>query len=130
MQSVRRNLKLQFQLTLFLMFPIFQKYLSSQVTTNKMVNSVVSHPCLSYFFKLLRVLFVSRMLVYSTIVWENFFNLWFSHSWKNALNICIFTHALVSHSKLQARLFENLFPPRQKGRRKIWFALSKFNQKI
>ena len=30
---------------------------------------------------------------------------------ENALNLGIFTHALVPHSKLQARFFENLFPP-------------------
>ena len=29
----------------------------------------------------------------------------------NALNIDIFTHALVPYSKLQAECFENLFPP-------------------
>ena len=34
---------------------------------------------------------------------------------ENALNMCIFTHALVPHLKLQAGVFENLFPPRQKG---------------
>ena len=60
-----------FQHTLFLMFPIFQKYLNPQVRTNKLVNSVVYHPCPlklasgmhPYFFKLLRVLSLSRMLV-------------------------------------------------------------------
>ena len=45
-------------------------------------------------------------------VWENFFNLWCS---ENALNLCIFTHALVPHSKLQVEFFENLFPLRRKG---------------
>ena len=29
----------------------------------------------------------------------------------NALNLGIFTHAPVPHSKLQAEFFENLFPP-------------------
>ena len=35
---------------------------------------------------------------------------------ENALNLCIFTHAPVPHSKLQVEFFENLFPPRQKGK--------------
>ena len=30
---------------------------------------------------------------------------------ENALNLGIFTHAPVRHSKLQAEFFENLFPP-------------------
>ena len=47
------------------MFPPFQKHLNPQVRTNKMVNNVVYHPCLSrlassihlsFFFKLRRVL--------------------------------------------------------------------------
>ena len=55
--SVHRCLIRLFQRTLFLMFPLFQKYINSQVRTNKMVN------ILSYFFKLLRPLSLSRMLV-------------------------------------------------------------------
>ena len=31
---------------------------------------------------------------------------------ENALNLGIFTHAPVPHSKLQAEVFENLFPPK------------------
>ena len=34
---------------------------------------------------------------------------------ENALNLCIFIHAPVPHSKLQVGFFENLFPPRRKG---------------
>ena len=34
---------------------------------------------------------------------------------ENALNLCIFTHAPVLHSKLLVEFFENLFQPRQKG---------------
>ena len=34
---------------------------------------------------------------------------------ENALNLCIFTHAPVPHSKLQAEFFENLFCPSKKG---------------
>ena len=32
------------------------------------------------------------------------------------LNLCIFTHAPVPHSKLQVQFFENLFPPRAKNK--------------
>ena len=49
---------------------------------------------------------------------------------ENALNLLLFTHAPVPHSKLQAEFFENLFPLRRKRWRKLWLTLSKFNQKI
>ena len=92
-QSVQRSLNLLFQRTLFLIFPPFQKYLNPQVRINKLVNSVVYHPCPSilawginpYFFKLCSVLSLTRMLVEFSLtfilyhVWENFFNLWSSH---------------------------------------------------
>ena len=48
---------------------------------------------------------------------------------EKALNLCIFTHVPVSHLKLQVKFFENLFSTMGKGWRKLWFALSKFNQK-
>ena len=44
---------------------------------------------------------------------------------ENALNLLIFFHAPVPQSKLQVEFFENLFPPRQKGWRKLWFAFIK-----
>ena len=64
--------------------PSFSKYLNPQVRINKLVNIVVHHPCPSrlasgihpYFFKLLRVLSLSRMLVEFSLtcifhhVWE------------------------------------------------------------
>ena len=70
-KSVQRKLNLLLQRTLFLMFPLFQKYLNSQVRNSKLLNSVVYHSCPSrlasgkdpYFFKLLRVLSLSRMFV-------------------------------------------------------------------
>ena len=34
---------------------------------------------------------------------------------ENALNLCVFTHAPIPHSKLQAEFFENLFPQRRNG---------------
>ena len=49
---------------------------------------------------------------------------------ENALNLCIFTHTAVHHSKLQAEFFEYLFLPSRKGWSKLWYVLSKFNQKI
>ena len=92
MQSVKRSLNLLFQHTLFLMFHLFQKYLNTQVRTRKLVNSVVYHLCPSvlasgihpYFFKLLRVLSLSRMVVQYSLtcifhhVWKKIFNLWCS----------------------------------------------------
>ena len=71
-QSVERSLNLLFQCILFLMFPQFQKYLNPHVRNNKLVSSVFTtlvlqdQPqgyILSYFFKLVRVLALSRMLV-------------------------------------------------------------------
>ena len=44
-QSVHKCINPLFQRTLFLIFPLFQKYLNPQVGTSKMVNSVVYHPC-------------------------------------------------------------------------------------
>ena len=44
-QSIQRSLNLLFQRTLFLMFPLFQKYLNPQFRTNKLVNTVVYHFC-------------------------------------------------------------------------------------
>ena len=92
-QSVQRSLNLLFQHTLFLVFPLFQKYINPQVRTNKLANRFVYHLCSSilasgiqpYFFKLLRVLSLSRMLVQFSLtcifhhVWEKIFNLWCSH---------------------------------------------------
>ena len=49
---------------------------------------------------------------------------------EDALNQSIFTYASVPQLKIRVEFFENLFPPRQKGWRKLWFALLKFNQKI
>ena len=92
-QSVQRSLNLLFQHTLFLVFPLFQKYINPQDRTNKLANRFVYHLCSSilasgikpYFFKLLRVLSLSRMLVQFSLtcifhhVWEKIFNLWCSH---------------------------------------------------
>ena len=88
---------------------------------------------LSYFFKLLRVLSLSRMLNEFSLtctfhhVWENFFSLW---CWK-----CIETLHFYSCTspplKTPGRIFLKMcFPQNEKGGwRKLWFALLKFGQK-
>ena len=110
------------------MFPLFQKYLNPQVRNSKLVNSVVYHSCPSrlasgkhpYFFNLLRVLSLSRMLV-------EFSDLYIPQSvakvfqfmvftLENAFNLNIFTHAPVAHSKLQIQCFENMFSPWPRAR--------------
>ena len=59
-------------------------------------------------------------------VWENFFQFMvFTFLENESLNLCIFTQTPFPHSKLQVEVFENLFPLRRKGRRKLRFALSK-----
>ena len=134
MQSVKRSLNLLFQHTLFLMFPLFQKYLNTQVRTKKLVNSVVYHLCPSilasgihpYFFKLLRVLSLSRMLVQFSLtcifhhVWEKIFNLWCSHQKMNL----IYAFLLMPQFSTQNSRYNFLkicFPqgPRTKGWRKL-----------
>ena len=35
---------------------------------------------------------------------------------ENELNLCIFSHAPVPHSKLLVQIFKNLFPPRAKNK--------------
>ena len=42
-------------------------------------------------------------------VWQRFFKFMMFAFLENALNLGIFTHALVPYSKLQAELFKNLF---------------------
>ena len=53
-------------------------------------------------------------LVYSTMCGKIFQFMVFMFR-ENALNLCIFAHAPVPHSKLQVEFFENLFPPNTKG---------------
>ena len=48
-------------------------------------------------------------------LWENFKLMMFTFL-EYALNLCIFTHDLVLHSKLQIKFCENLFPqPAESG---------------
>ena len=83
-----------------------------------MVNSAVYQPFPAR-FTLIGALSVSRMIAEYSLICV------FHHVWKkvkfmvftfleNALNLGIFTHVPVSHSKLQAEIFENLFPPTAK----------------
>ena len=121
-KSVQRKLNLLLQRTLFLMFPLFQKYLNSQVRNSKLLNSVVYHSCPSrlasgkdpYFFKLLRVLSLSRMFVECSDLYippcvaKRFQFL--VVTLENALNLSIFTHAPVTHSKLLVHVLKICFP--------------------
>ena len=130
-QTVQRSLNLLFQSTLFLMFPLFQKYLNPQVRANKLVNSFVYHPCPSilassihpypYVFKLLKG-FISLQhacWILSDLYIPSRMGKLFQFmvfTLENALNLCIFTHAPVPHSKLQLQFFENLCPRRAKNK--------------
>ena len=127
------------------MFPLFQKYLNTQVRTNKLVDSVVYHLCPSilasgihpYFFKLLRVLSLSRMLVQFSLtcifhhVWERIFNLWCSHQKMNWIYAFLLMPQFPTQNS-RYNFWKICFPqgPRTKGWRKLWFALLKFHQKI
>ena len=116
------------------MFPLFKKYLNPHVRTNKMKISLkdtsfhISLKSLGFYLSQ-ECLLNFLQLVYYTMC-GNVFQFTVFTFLENALNLCIFTHAPVPHSKFQAEFFENVFPPRRKGWRKLWFALSKFNQKI
>ena len=145
MQSVNR---IFLKHTLFLIFRHFQKYLNPQVRTKKLVNNVFYHSCplrsrlaslgyiFLYFFKLLRVLsFQNACWIFSdlyipTCVRKFFQIMLFTFLENHWILLSFFTLALVPHSKLLVEFFENRFPLRQKGWRKLWFAVSKFNQKI
>ena len=130
-QTVQRSLNLLFQSTLLLMFPLFQKYLNPQVRANKLVNSFVYHSCPSilasrihpypYFFKLLKG-FISLQhacWILSDLYIPSRMGKLFQFmvfTLENALNLCIFTHAPVPHSKPQLQFFENLCPSRAKNK--------------
>ena len=96
-QSVQRSLNVLFQCTFFLMFPFFQNV--STPGQNQEIGKQCWLPplilqdqpqgyILSCFFKLVRVLSLSRMLVEFFLAcifhhaWEKFFNSWCSHSQK------------------------------------------------
>ena len=130
-QTVQRSLNLLFQSTLYLMFPLFQKHLNTQVRANKLVNSVVYHPCPSilasrihpypYFFKLLKG-FISLQharWIFSDLYIPSRVGKLFQFmvfTLENALNLCIFTHTPVPHSKSQVQFFENLCPSGAKNK--------------
>ena len=58
-----------------------------------------------------------------------FFNLWCSHS-KKIIEPLLFYSCPSPPLKTPGRMFWKYIPTRQKGWSKLWFALSKFNQKI
>ena len=125
-------------------FLSFEKISEPPSQNQKMVNSVVYHPCTSrvtsriHFFHIpLNYLgfYLSQFVELSLtcifhLMWETFFQFMVLTFLENALNLCIFTHTLVPDSKLQVELFENLFPPIRNRWGKLRFALSKFNHKI
>ena len=126
-QSVQRSLNLLFQRTFFMMCTLFEKYRNLLVSINKMGNSVVYHPFPSrlasrlhpfMFFKAPQGLispqdacWIFSNLYILPCVGKIFQFMAFTFL-ENTLNLCIFTHVPVPHSKLQAEFFENLFPPR------------------
>ena len=121
-----------------------QKYLNPQIRTNKLVNSIFLPPLsfkislrgyiLSYFFKLLRVLYLQNVcwifsaLYIPTCVGKIFQVVVFTFL-ENALNLYIFTHAPLPHSKHQV---EKSVSPKTEGVEKaiICSTISKFDQKI
>ena len=125
-QNVQRCISILFQRNLFLTFLLFQKYLNPQVRAKKMVNSVVYHPCPSRlawrihpfiflqtpqgFISLQNVSWIFSNLYILPCAGKIFKFMVFAFL-ENALNLGIFTHAPVPQSKLQAEIFENLFPP-------------------
>ena len=110
------------------MFHLFQNHINLQVRTKKLVNSVVYHSCPLrlalgihyYFFKLLRVLSLSRMIVEFSLTYicyhvGKIFSI-YGVTLENTSNLWMFIHAPVPHSKLQVQFFENLCSPRAKNK--------------
>ena len=110
-----------------------------------MVNSVIYHSWSSrltlvmhpYFFKLLRVLSLSRRLVEFSLasicyhIWEKIFNLWCSHQKMHWIYWYLVTPQFPSQH-LRCNVLKICFPqgPRTNWSWKIWFSLLNFNQKI
>ena len=119
------------------MFPLFQKNLKPQVIGKRCylpplpfkisLRDTSFHICLNSlgFYLSPECLLNFFLIWYSSINVGKFFQFMVFTFLENALNLCIFTHAPALHSKLQVGFFENLFPPKWKGWRKLWFALSK-----
>ena len=105
----------------FLMFPLFQKYLNPQVRANKMVNSVVYHPCPSKLGSRIHTfIFLNSFRALSKILVEFPLTFIFHHVWEKYLNfgVCIprkciqprHFYSCPRFSKFQEEFFENLFP--------------------
>ena len=120
--------------TLFLVFPLFQKYLNSQVKMKK-IDKECCLPPLPFKISLRNTYIHISLNLLGFISLQNacwiFFDLYIPPCvgklfqfmvftfLENALNLCIFTHAPVLHSKPQVEFFENLFNLRWKGWRKL-----------
>ena len=124
------------------MLRLFQKYLSPQVTT---INCCLpplpfkfslSDTFFYIFFKLLRALFLSRMLVEFSLtcifhhVWEKKIKFMLFTFPENALNLGIFTQRTFPTQNSMENFLKICVTQQQKGWRKLWVALSKFNRKI
>ena len=101
----------------------YQNYVNSQVRANRQVHSAFYHHCPSRLVSGIHTsislnslwFYLSRMLVdFSlTCIFQGvgiIFQFMVFTFLKNALNLFIFTHAAVPHSKFQVEFFENLFP--------------------
>ena len=122
------------------MFPHFQKYLNPLVRAKKLLNSVFYHSCLSRlasgirFFKLLRVLSLQNAcwifwIVIRTCEGKTFQFIVFTF----LENHWIYVFLLMLQSLIQNSWWSFLkicFPHDRRSGRKLWFPLSKFNQKI
>ena len=88
---------------------------------------------LSCFFINALGFYLSRMFVKFSLtcifqlVLKKFLNLWCSHFWK-IVESTLFYSCPSPPLKTPGRIF--CFPQNRRGGRKLWFALSKFNQKI
>ena len=123
----------------FWCFLIFKKYLNPQVTAKKLVKSIF-YPPLSFRISLSDTslgFYLSTMLVESSLtcicqyVWERFFNLLWSDS-QNINKSILFYSCPSLPLKSPDRIFWKSVSSKTKwvGWRKLWFALSIFNQKI
>ena len=122
------------------MFPLFQKYLNPQVRTNKLVNSVVYHPCPSrlasgihpyFFFSPECLLNFLRTDLYIPPCVGKFFQ--FMAFKLECIKSMHFYLCPSSPLKIPDTIFwRSVFPNGQEQRRlrKLWFALLKFSQKI
>ena len=133
--KVYREASIFYLNTPFFDAPSFWKNLNPQVRTKKLVNFClllfslkISLRDTSFQISLIFLGFYLSPECLLNFLW--LFSIYGVYIPRKFINLCIFTHTPVPHSKLQVEFFENLFPPRRKGWRKLWFTLWKFNHKI